>query len=64
MILGMVDEAMASGARLEKACGVIDIDPRTLQRWRRQGIGEDRRAGPKSTPKNKLKPQEKKVSFR
>ena len=60
MILGMVDEAMASGARLEKACGIIDIDPRTLQRWRRQGIGEDRRAGPKSTPKNKLKPQEKK----
>jgi len=52
---------MASGARLEKACGIIDIDPRTLQRWRRQGIGEDRRAGPKSPPQNKLNPQEKKM---
>ena len=60
MILGMVDEAIASGARLKEACGIIDIDPRTLQRWRRQGIGEDRRAGPKSPPQNKLSPRERK----
>ena len=60
MILGMVDEAMASGARLKEACGIIDIDPRTLQRWRRQGTGEDRRAGPKSPPQNKLSSLERK----
>ena len=54
MILGLVDEAVAGGARQEKACALINIDARTLQRWRGQGVGDDGRAGPKSPPANKL----------
>ena len=30
-----------------------------MQRWRRQGIGEDRRAGPKAAPRNKLTASER-----
>ena len=59
MILGLVDEAAASGARRHKACELLAIDARTLQRWRKQGIGDDRRAGPLTAPKNKLAEAEK-----
>jgi transposase InsO family protein len=59
MILGLVDEAVAGGARQEKACELIGIDVRALQRWRKQGIGEDRRAGPISAPKNKISEAER-----
>ena len=54
MILGLVDEAVANGARQFRACEVLGLDERTLQRWRAQGIGDDRRAGPKRSPGNKL----------
>lgn len=33
---------------------MLGIDSRTLQRWRRQDIGEDQRTGPKTPPANKL----------
>ena len=54
MILGLVDEAIDAGARQHKVCEILELDPRTLQRWKAQGIGEDRRAGPKEAPTNKL----------
>ncbi len=54
MILELLDEAERAGARLEQACEVLGVEPRTVQRWRRQGGGEDGRLGPKSTPKNAL----------
>ena len=44
MILGLLDEAVTSGARLAPACEVIGLDPRTVQRWKNQSVGEDRRA--------------------
>lgn len=59
MILGFVDETMAAGARQDKACEILDIDPRTLQRWREQNIGDDHRSGPKQPPKNKLSEAER-----
>ncbi len=59
MILGLIDEAVSAGARQRKACEVVSVDPRTLQRWKAQGIGEDRRAGPKQAPRNKLSSQER-----
>ena len=58
MILGLVDEAVTAGARQSKACEELGIDPRTVQRWKLQGIGDDRRAGPKQAPANKLTPEE------
>ena len=59
MILGLIDEAVTAGARQSKACDVIGLSLRTLERWREQGIGEDRRAGPKRSPKNKLSAKER-----
>lgn len=59
MILGLVDEAVQAGACQEKACDLINLGARTLQRWREQGIGHDRRAGPKHPPANKLGPAER-----
>ena len=59
MTLGLIDEAVSSGARQCKACGVLGINPRTVQRWKGQGVGEDRRAGPKSPPRNKLSAKER-----
>lgn len=59
MILGLVDEAVSAGARQSLVCAELGIDIRTLQRWRAQNIGEDRRAGPKSAPKNKLTAKER-----
>lgn len=54
MILGWLDEAQEAGARLRVACDTLGLDVRTVQRWRRQEGGEDRRYGPKTTPANKL----------
>ncbi|MBZ0269708.1 IS3 family transposase, partial [bacterium] len=59
MILGLIDEAVAGGARQSEACELINIDARTLQRWRAQGIGDDGRAGPKRSPENKLSAKER-----
>lgn len=59
MILGLIDEAVTSGASQEGACGALEISEKTLQRWRKQGIGEDNRAGPKTVPGNKLSKKER-----
>lgn len=59
MILSLVDEAMQSGARQEKACEVLNIRSRTLQRWRLSGVGDDGRHGPKSAPGNKFSESER-----
>ena len=61
MILGLVDEAVASGATMGRACLEIGLDATTLMRWRCQGVGGDRRAGPKSTPTNKLTVEERQL---
>ena len=53
-MLGLLDEARVDGARLAPACAVVGLDPRTVQRWRRQGVGDDRRAGPATKPRNAL----------
>jgi putative transposase len=59
VILAALDEAQAAGARLAPACRVLGLDPRTVQRWRSQGPGEDRRHGPKTEPPQKLSPPER-----
>ena len=63
--LGLIGEAVDTGASYRKACGVLDIDERTMRRWRwqlRAGDGvEDRRrksAGARA-PTNKLTEEEK-----
>ncbi len=59
MILDLLEEAERAGARLEPACDVLGVEVRTVQRWRRQGGGEDGRLGPKSRPKNALSAEER-----
>jgi len=59
VIVGLVDEAVVGGARQDKACELLGLDARTLQRWRKKGVGDDLRAGPKTAPKNSLTPQER-----
>lgn len=59
MILGLIDEAVAAGARQSKACEIINLPARTLQRWRKQDIGDDGRAGPRHSPANKLTSKER-----
>lgn len=54
MILDLVLEAVGAGARLERACEVVGVAARTLQRWARPGAGEDAREGPRRAPGNKL----------
>jgi transposase InsO family protein len=59
MIIGLIDEAVARGARQHKACSILGLDPRTVQRWA-AGAVEDQRRGPKWSPKNKLSEVERK----
>ena len=54
MIVELVDEALRGGARLEVAVEVLGLSPRTVQRWRNQDGGTDRRQGPHEAPPNKL----------
>lgn len=60
MILKLLDEAVQSGARLARACNLLGLAARTVQRWRRQGEqGFDRRFGPKTPPRNRLTQSER-----
>jgi transposase len=61
MILGWLKEAVRAGARIERACEVIGLDLRTVQRWRARGEGggDDLRRGPLSAPGNALSEAER-----
>ena len=45
---------MRRGARLKPAARMLGLTCRTIQRWRNQNGGYDRRNGPKTAPANKL----------
>lgn len=56
----LVDEAVSAGARRHKACAVLEVDVRTMQRWRkalkkRQSLADQRKAAAAGrSPANKL----------
>jgi putative transposase len=58
-MLELLDEAVAAGARLGKACALVDLSVRTVERWRAQDGGVDRRAGPIAPPVHKLTEEER-----
>lgn len=60
MILELLDKAVQDGARRSKACEVLGLPARTIERWRGQKGGEDQRKGPQSAPGNKLSAAERK----
>ena len=55
-----LDEAVASGARLERACESIGLSVRSVQRWRTSELAQDGRKGPRHSPANKLSEVEQK----
>ena len=59
MILGLVNDAVAAGARRERACLQVGLAERSMQRWRGADVGDDRRAGPRTTMANALSPAER-----
>ena len=60
MIVEVVEEAVAQGARVERACEVVGVSCRSVERWRKEPGGQDRRAGPKTTPPHALTAAERK----
>lgn len=62
MIVALLDEAVEHGARRRKACEVLGVSARMVERWqhdRCSGKAEDERRGPKTAPGNKLSPVER-----
>jgi transposase InsO family protein len=59
VILGLLDEAVAAGARRERACEVLGLTERSVQRWSRADVGDDGRAGPRTRRANALTPAER-----
>ena len=59
MIIELIDKAVESGARVNKAAAMIGLSGRTIIRWRQQGGGQDQRKGPSAAPVNKLSEQER-----
>lgn len=55
----LIDQAVKDGARRNKACEILGISVRTLQRWDQRDGGEDRRRGPLNGPANRLSDDER-----
>ena len=53
-VLELVAAAVSGGSRQDKACEVVGVDERTLQRWQLPKTLTDNRRGPVTMPKNKL----------
>lgn len=53
----LIDEAKQNGAREHKACEILNISVRTLQRWR-QNVEDQRPYAMRPVPKNKLTDKE------
>lgn len=58
MIIALVDDAVAAGARREAACRMLDLSCRTVERWRKVP-GSDQRCGPTSIAPHALSDAER-----
>ncbi len=56
--LELLEEAVVCGARKRKACAVLGMSVRTVQRWQREGL-DDRRTGTRARPANQLSERER-----
>jgi len=54
VIVDLVEEAVATGARRDRACEAVGLCARTLGRWRAQGVGKDGRSEGGVSPAHKL----------
>ena len=65
--VSLIEDACNAGARQEKACALLGITERTLQRWKKtpdKSIRTDQRPYNNSSPANKLSPAEKQEILR
>lgn len=53
-IVGLITEAKSNGARQSKACEIVGISFKTLQRWKKDDNQQDGRLDAKHEPKNKV----------
>ena len=53
-VIHLVADAITAGARQERACAVICLSERTLQRWQRDQARADRRPARVQSPKNRI----------
>lgn len=53
-IIALLGEAIATGARQDRACALVCVSESTLQRWRRDTLGGDQRPMRVQTPRNRL----------
>ena len=58
MILDLIATAVRGGATQARACEVLGLDARTVQRWQARPDGDDLRRGPKTRPANALTAEE------
>lgn len=59
----LVNEAIASGARLSKSCEVLEVHPKTYRRWMKAGavLVDGRPNAQRPTPSNKLTDEEREL---
>ncbi|MTV51085.1 DDE-type integrase/transposase/recombinase, partial [Heliobacillus mobilis] len=57
----LINEANANGARVSKACNILNISRRTYERWSKSGdnIADGRSRAQRPVPKNKLTEEER-----
>jgi putative transposase len=59
VILAIIEEAVDAGARRDRACEVVGLADRTVERWREADVGDDGRAGPRTRAANAFTPAER-----
>ncbi len=55
----LLKESVTAGARMNRACAVLGLSVRTVERWRLPGCSQDRRCGPQYAPANALSDAER-----
>lgn len=55
----LIKEAMENGSRKDKACDILGLSVRTLERWEGSPVKGDMRKGPITVPANKLTQNER-----
>ena len=58
-VIALVGQATQAGARQERACAVICLSERTLQRWQRDALRADQRPARVQAPANRLSEPER-----
>jgi len=57
----LIDEACNAGARLFKACEILNLTTRTVQRWRKPEALDDKRKESTKIPSNKINAMERQI---